>query len=232
MGILENTSGVLQLGNLSWIIIVMNLPNCRTYPWLIQCLDLLLQSTPPYFFTQQLHTISAAVCFKLKNQTDTDFDAGYGTDSGSKYTSSSTNKSDICGRAGWSCIAYLDMTDPNTTCLSGWKLTTYSKRTCGRVYSLRYTCDAVIFPVSAREYSRVCGRIKAYLYGYTVAFHNSSIDTAYLSGVSITHGYPREHIWSFAAGKSELDHDRYVCPCEDNKNRSVPLLVRTTSEAL
>ena len=180
------------------------------------------------FFTQQLHTISAAVCSKLKNQTDTDFDAGYGTDSGyetdSKYTSSSTNKSDICGGAGWRRIAYLDMTDPNTTCPSGWKLTTYSKRTCGRVYSWRYTCDAVIFPVSAREYSRVCGRIKAYQYGYTVAFRNSSIDTAYLSGVSITHGYPREHIWSFAAGKSELDHDRYVCPCEANRNRSVPFI--------
>ena len=180
------------------------------------------------FFTQQLHTISAAVCSKLKNQTDTDFDAGYGTDSGYgthlKYTSSSTKKSAICGGAGWRRIAYLDMTDPNTTCPSGWKLTTYSKRTCGRVYSRQYTCSPVVFPVSAREYSRVCGRIKTYQYGYTVAFRNSSIDTAYLSGVSITHGYPREHIWSFAAGKSELDHDPYVCPCEANRNRSVPFI--------
>ena len=174
------------------------------------------------FFTQQLHAISATVCSKLKNQTDTDFDGGYETDS--KYTSSPTNQSDICGGAGWRRITYLDMTDPNTTCPSGWKLTTYSKRTCGRVYSQQYTCSPVIFPVSARAYSRVCGRIKAYQYGRAQAFRNSSIDNAYLSGVSITHGYPRKHIWSFAAGKSELDHDDDVCPCEANRNRSVPFI--------
>ena len=185
-----------------------------------------------YFLTQQLHTISSTVCSKLKNQTgtgfdlqnqtDTGFDGGYGIDP--RNTTSPSNAPNTCGGAGWRRVAYLDMTDPNTTCPSGWKLTDYPKRTCGRLYTQRYTCNPVIFPVSAREYSSVCGRIKAYQYGYTQAIQNSGIDTAYLSGVSITHGYPRTHIWSFGAGKSELDHDSYVCPCEANRNLSISFI--------
>ena len=188
------------------------------------------------FLTQQLHTISSTVCSKLKNQTDTGFDlknqtdtgfgGGYGTDS--KNTSSSTNTPNTCGGAGWRHIAYLDMTDPNATCPSGWKLTDYSKRTCGRLNTRQGTCNPVIFPVSAREYSSVCGRIKAYQYGSPKAFRNAiqnaGIDIAYLSGVSITHGNPRRHIWSFAAGKSELDHDSDVCPCEANRNLSISFI--------
>ena len=36
------------------------------------------------------------------------------------------------GTAGWRRAVYLDMTDPNITCPSGWNMTGYSKRTCGR----------------------------------------------------------------------------------------------------
>ena len=35
------------------------------------------------------------------------------------------------GTGGWRRAVYLDMTDLNTDCPSGWRETGYSKRTCG-----------------------------------------------------------------------------------------------------
>ena len=44
------------------------------------------------------------------------------------------------GTFGWRRVVYLDMTDPNTNCPSGWRFVTYSsKRLCGRVSSVRLT---------------------------------------------------------------------------------------------
>ena len=37
------------------------------------------------------------------------------------------------GEGGWRHVVYFDMRDPNTTCPTGWRLTPYSKRTCGKV---------------------------------------------------------------------------------------------------
>ena len=69
------------------------------------------------------------------------------------------------GTWGWRHAVYLDMTDPNTNCPSGWNITGYSKRTCGRANSSRLSCDSVFFPVSGEPYSQVCGRIRAYQWG-------------------------------------------------------------------
>ena len=125
------------------------------------------------------------------------------------------------GTIGWRRVVYLDMTDSSTTCPSGWQLTGYSKRTCGRVGTRHYTCDSATFPVSGGEYTRVCGRIKAYQWGSTIAFYpyhsgyRTTIDGAYVDGVSVTHGSPRQHIWTFAAGRSE-DNPTWIlsCPCD------------------
>ena len=115
------------------------------------------------------------------------------------------------GTGGWRRVVYLNMTDPNTTCPSGWNMTGYSKRTCGRNSTGFYTCSSATFPVSGGEYSRVCGRIKAYQWGGTDAFYNyhyrevTTIEGAYACGVSVTHETPRNHIWTFVAGASEDD---------------------------
>ena len=112
----------------------------------------------------------------------------------------------ICGgEGGWRRVVYLDMTDPNSKCPSGWQVTSYSQGKCGKVSS-GLSCDSVFFPVTGGGYTRVCGRIRAYQYGATDAFeayHNgrvTTIDEAYVAGVSLTHGSPRKHIWTFAAG--------------------------------
>ena len=136
------------------------------------------------------------------------------------------------GTGGWRRVVYLNMTDPNTTCPSGWNMTGYSKRTCGRNNTGANTCNSVSFPVSGAQYSRICGRIRAYQYGLNRAFYNyhegyvTIIDGVYVSGVSVTHGTPRTHIWTFAAGATEND-DGYtdLCPCDTHQNISVPLFV-------
>ena len=134
------------------------------------------------------------------------------------------------GTVGWRRVVYLNMTDPSTTCPSGWQLTGYSKRTCGRP-GTRY-CDPAIFPVTGRAYNRICGRIRAYQWGGTDAFwgyHHgraTTIDSYYVEGVSVTHGTPRNHIWTFAAGAAEgSPTDTYVCPCDASIDIRIPPFV-------
>ena len=136
------------------------------------------------------------------------------------------------GIGGWRRVVYLNMTDPHTTCPSGWNMTAYSKRTCGRNSTGSRTCSSATFPVCGEEYNRICGRIKAYQWGATLAFalyHHenvTTIDGAYACGVSVTHGTSRNHIWTFAAGLSE-GNPTYtsVCPCDATSTISIPPFV-------
>ena len=136
-----------------------------------------------------------------------------------------------CGGSGtWRRVAELDMTKPSETCLSGWmKKTSYPKRTCGRLSTGPLTCDAVTFPVVDGNYSKVCGRIKAYQYSAPDGFENynsnlsTTIDGAYVTGVSVTHGLPRNHIWTFATGISEGNPEAPdVCPCDSSNTILTP----------
>ena len=136
------------------------------------------------------------------------------------------------GTGGWRHVVYLDMTDPNTTCPSGWKLTGYSKRTCGRATDGTNTCDSATFPVRGGEYSRICGRIRAYQGATPDGFYANhwgyvtTIDSAYVDGVSVTHGTPRNHIWTFADGLSESNPTApNVCPCDASIEIRVPSFV-------
>ena len=132
------------------------------------------------------------------------------------------------GTWGWRHAVYLDMTDPNTNCPSGWQLTGYSKRTCGRATDGYNTCDSVFFPVSGGPYSQVCGRIRAYQYGLPNAFHGrgqTTIDSAYVSGVAVMYGSPRQHIWTFANGALENITLSVSCPCDPSISVTIPQFV-------
>ena len=124
----------------------------------------------------------------------------------------------VCGgTGGWRRITNLDMTDITNNCPSGWQLTTYAKRTCGRINTGSGTCDSTTFPVTGGEYRQVCGRVKAYQYEGPDAFRRGTggLDDVYVDGVSITHGSPREHIWTFVAGLTEGDGcPACKCPCD------------------
>ena len=141
-----------------------------------------------------------------------------------------------CGATGgWRCAVYLDMTDLHTDCPSGWNMTGYSKRTCGRATNGLWTCDSAFFPVTGGPYSEVCGRIRAYQKGYPDAFSGynniyagqTTIDSAYVSGVAVMHSSPRQHIWTFANGPWEnrgTQHDN-LCPCDTSGDISIPPFV-------
>ena len=130
-----------------------------------------------------------------------------------------------CGSAqGWTRIAHLDMSDQNEQCPDNLNLVNTPIRGCGRASRDVITCDSVTYPVNGRNYSKVCGRILAYQIGLASAFYNhisraqTTLELAYLDGVSLTHGSPgfRQHIWTFA--NSDHDNDNgalssIVCPC-------------------
>ena len=139
-----------------------------------------------------------------------------------------------CEGRGWRPTVYLDMRDSNTNCPSGWSMTGFSKRTCGRASSSELSCDSVLFSVSGGPYNQVCGRIRAYQWGLPDAFHEyisnrqTTIDSVYVDGLSLTHGSPRQHIWTFANGARENNEPSArstSCPCDTPGGISVPPFV-------
>ena len=138
------------------------------------------------------------------------------------------------GTGGWRRAIYLDITDPNTECPSGWSIiTSDSKRMCGKASTIQYTCDSVFFPVSGGPYSQVCGRIRAYQSRITYAFHGynyhkyDTIDSIYFDGVAVMYGSPRQHIWTFAAGREENNtrSTNHICPCDTTADIPIPPFV-------
>ena len=135
-----------------------------------------------------------------------------------------------CGSTeGWMRVAYLDMTDTSQQCPEGFRLRSEPKRTCEQIAS---SCDSILYHSHHIQYSKVCGRVKAYQYGAPVAFvryhapvaflryygdyagQGTTIDSNYVGGMSITHGEsPRKHIWTFAAALDERRSNVYACPC-------------------
>ncbi len=140
-----------------------------------------------------------------------------------------------CGGAGWRRIGYLDMTDPSQSCPPGLILESITSqvRACGRA-SLVADCWSTYYNNSNSQYSRVCGRVRGYQFGSTRGFFRGSgqeeVDDVYVNGVSLTHGQSgnRTHIWTFAAGYTEIDSSREAfakCPCLNAGATPPPLFV-------
>ena len=119
-------------------------------------------------------------------------------------------------------IAYLNMSDPSEQCPDGWREVQIPIRTCRR--KLNTSINSVNYTSYGIPYSRVCGRIVAYQFGNPKGFGNMNpgeIDEAYVDGISITFGYPRYHIWTFAATKITDNHN---CPCIMNGRGTPPFV--------
>ena len=109
---------------------------------------------------------------------------------------------------GWMRVANLDMTNPSHVCPAGMFLGADTrKRLCRR--RVAAGCISIFFPTYHLPYSKVCGRVIAYQEGTADAFlqyyndNTLTIDDDFLDGVTISVGYPRTHIWSFAAAHTE-----------------------------
>ena len=123
----------------------------------------------------------------------------------------------LCGTitGGWMKVAELDMTNSNTQCPSGLRQRNDSNiSTCTQNSNSKGCSSVTLF--TSHHYSRVCGKIKAYQFGDTDAFgiNPDDIESYYVDGVSLTHGRPRQHIWTFAAAQDETTTDPHTkCPC-------------------
>ena len=136
-----------------------------------------------------------------------------------------------CGAGRWYRVAHLNMSSSSQQCPSTWReYNNGGVRGCRRPESSSGSCPATFYPTS-RQYSRVCGRAIGYQYGTTDAFGNrargQTIDSYYVYGVSVTHGAPRNHIWTLAAGLSEgaQTPNGWDCPCTNPthpNNSNVP----------
>ena len=120
-----------------------------------------------------------------------------------------------CGGAGWTRVVHLDMTDSSQQCPRGFRYYSSPVRGCAQ----SAYCTSAFYSADGRSYSHVCGRVNAYQYGTTDAFHafiisssTRTIEQEYFGGVSITHGQigSRKHIWSFVAAFAEITTDHYI----------------------
>ena len=135
------------------------------------------------------------------------------------------------GDGGWTRVAYLNMTEPGTTCPSGLNQTGYiniNHDVCGRPNPSGPGCDSTFFSTYSLDYSNVCGQVRGYQYGSPDAFNtgNSDIESYYIDGIPITYGSnPRQHIWTYAGGWAETSLVLRSCPCNNGSIASPPSFV-------
>ena len=126
-----------------------------------------------------------------------------------------TNCGDITGV--WIRAAYIDMTDPGNTCPENLTFTDQSSTRMCRSSHTTAGCTLVTFPAHNIPYTKVCGRAHGYQYDspqgfYPFQYRGQTIEGYYVEGISVTHGSPRNHIWTFAAGVAK-DYNCATCNC-------------------
>ena len=130
-----------------------------------------------------------------------------------------------CGgvTGGWVRVANLDKTNSsqNGMCPGGLGEHMFSSRPTCRRADTSAGCSSVQFPTHELSYSRVCGQITAFTEGRPDGFMRTNvtdINGTYVDGVSLTHGAPRQHIWTFAATSSEM----LSCSCNNSNTAGTP----------
>ena len=101
-------------------------------------------------------------------------------------------------------------------CPAGWNKSSYNGVSFCRAPNDNGGCYSTFFSTNGVSYQHVCGRARGYQKGAPEGFvyNTRSIDTQYIEGLSITHGSPRQHIWSYAVGLTDYGNEpRFNCPC-------------------
>lgn len=126
-----------------------------------------------------------------------------------------------CGDGIWERVAYLNMSDPSQQCPQTWGEYSNPARACGLPVTIGVGCESTVYSTGGRQYGKVCGRVIGYRIGTPDQFRShgtiTSADQNYVDGVSVTHGNPRNHIWTFAAGiRNQND-----CPCSTRTSSQI-----------
>ena len=65
---------------------------------------------------------------------------------------------------------------------------------------------------------------------YAYIVHGGSIETNFVDGIVLTHGSPRNHIWTFTAGLNQYATRLHGCPCHsDSYSGTIPPYVGNDS---
>ena len=123
-------------------------------------------------------------------------------------------------------LTYLNMTEPGAGCPTSLRQINTPAELCGRPGE---GCYGVTFPTDGIRYSKVCGQARGYQYYTLDGFGDSSnnINSHYVDGVAITYGFPRQHLWTYAAGQSDNARSATSnCPCAKYPGRAPPAFVR------
>ena len=136
------------------------------------------------------------------------------------------NMRELCGEeGGWTRLAYLNMFDYSQRCPDGLLAhSPWDIRVCGLPTNSTGTCWSRKFHTKGISYTQICGGVLGYQKGTTDGIrNNTSIDSPYLDGVSITRGSPRKHVWSYIAGLNS--NVANSCPCSTDSNVIAPNFV-------
>ena len=109
--------------------------------------------------------------------------------------------SSFCAGVGgeWRRIASINIC-AGDDCPTGWSNSSYNSISFCRAPSDSIGCYLTFFSTNGTSYQHVCGRARGIRRDHQILFmkmHNLiSIDSYYVDGLSITHGNPRQHIWT------------------------------------
>ena len=99
-------------------------------------------------------------------------------------------------------------------CPTGWNKSSYNGVSFCRASGDGGRCYSTNFFTNGVSYQHVCGRARGYQKGRPTGFFtHTTIDSNYVSGLSITSGYPRQHIWTYAVGTTDYGNYQNNCPC-------------------
>ena len=124
-------------------------------------------------------------------------------------------------RGEWRRIAKFNIS-AGDNCPNGWSKSSQSDVSFCRPPNDHRGCYPTTFSTNHTDYQRVCGRARGYQKGTPDGLHGSNIDGVYVDGLSITHGSPRQHIWTYAVGYSDLGTS---CPCATTPEGATPSAV-------
>ena len=135
-------------------------------------------------------------------------------------TTVATSGASACAGGGWRRIVKINIS-AGDDCPGGWRKAIHHGVSFCRVAEGGFEkCSSATFSTNGISYQRVCGRARGYQKGDTLGFWASdpnyyyhTIERSYVSGLSITYGHPRQHIWTFASGRGEMYDNKYNCPC-------------------
>ena len=114
----------------------------------------------------------------------------------------------------WRRIAGINIS-AGDNCPTGWLKSSHNGVSFCRAPSDNAGCYSTFFSTNGVSYQHVCGRARGYQKGTTDAFRsNTRSINNYVDGLSITHGNPHQHIWTYEVGfTNNGNHGCCNCPC-------------------